>query len=60
MRTSCPGTKDAKGEVLGGTELLRLTAHEGKLFALLGHLAHRTRRNAARRQFYYGTLKEKQ
>ena len=32
-----PGTKDANGEVLGGTELMRLTAHDGKLFAGVGY-----------------------
>ena len=34
-----PGTKDANGEVLGGTELLRLAAHDGKLFAAVGYFA---------------------
>jgi hypothetical protein len=32
-----PGTKDANGEVLGGTELMRLTTHDGKLFAGVGY-----------------------
>ncbi len=32
-----PGTPDANGEMLGGTELMRLTAHEGKLFAGVGY-----------------------
>jgi hypothetical protein len=31
-----PGTKDANGEMLGGTELMRLTAYDGKLFAAVG------------------------
>ena len=34
-----PGTKDVNGEVLGGTELLRLTAHDGKLFGAVGYFA---------------------
>ena len=32
-----PGTKDTNGELLGGTELMRLTAHDGKLFAGVGY-----------------------
>ena len=32
-----PGTKDAAGNVLGGTELMRLTAYDGKLFAAVGY-----------------------
>jgi hypothetical protein len=32
-----PGTKDANGGVLGGTELMRLTTHDGILFAGVGY-----------------------
>jgi hypothetical protein len=32
-----PGTKDAAGNVFGGTELMRLTAYDGKLFAAVGY-----------------------
>lgn len=32
-----PGTKDAAGNVLGGTELMRLSAYDGKLFAAVGY-----------------------
>jgi hypothetical protein len=32
-----PGTRDAQGEWMGGTETLRLLAHDGKLFASLGY-----------------------
>lgn len=31
------GTKDIRGQFLGGTETMRLAAHEGKLFAALGY-----------------------
>jgi len=33
-----PGTKDLNGEVLGGTELMRLATYDGKLFAAVGYL----------------------
>jgi hypothetical protein len=32
-----PGTKDATGELMGGTELMRLATHDGKLFAGVGY-----------------------
>jgi len=31
------GTKDARGQFMGGTETMRLAAHDGKLFAALGY-----------------------
>jgi hypothetical protein len=31
------GTKDARGQFMGGTETMRLAAHGGKLFAALGY-----------------------
>jgi len=31
------GTKDARGQFMGGTEAMRLAAHDGKLFAALGY-----------------------
>ncbi len=37
-----PGTKDSKGNVLGGTELMRLTVHGGKLFAGVGYFGQDT------------------
>lgn len=32
-----PGTKDSNGEVLGGTELMRLAEYNGKLFGAVGY-----------------------
>ena len=32
-----PGTTDSNGEVLGGSELMRLTAYDGKLFGAVGY-----------------------
>lgn len=32
-RDYVPGTRDAKGKFMGGTETMRLVAHDGKLFA---------------------------
>lgn len=32
-----PGTRDDRGQWMGGTETLRLLAHDGKLFASLGY-----------------------
>ncbi|MBN8457254.1 MAG: carboxylesterase family protein [Verrucomicrobia bacterium] len=32
-----PGTKDRHGQFMGGTETMRLAAHDGKLFAALGY-----------------------
>jgi hypothetical protein len=32
-----PGIKDVNGEVLGGTEMMRLTTHDGKLFGAVGY-----------------------
>jgi len=34
-----PGTRDANGTLLGGTELMRLAAYDGKLFAAIGYFA---------------------
>ncbi|MFZ5831832.1 MAG: carboxylesterase family protein, partial [Planctomycetota bacterium] len=31
------GTKDSRGQFMGGTETMRLAAHDGKLFAALGY-----------------------
>jgi hypothetical protein len=32
-----PGTKDANGQFMGGTEAIWLAGHEGKLFAAIGY-----------------------
>lgn len=32
-----PGTRDRNGEYMGGTEVMRLLAHQGKLYASLGY-----------------------
>jgi CubicO group peptidase (beta-lactamase class C family) len=32
-----PGTKDAKGQFMGGTETMWLAGHDGKLFAAIGY-----------------------
>jgi acetyl esterase/lipase len=32
-----PGTKDIRGQFMGGTETMRLAAHDGKLFAAIGY-----------------------
>ncbi|MFZ5830027.1 MAG: hypothetical protein ACOY3P_08060, partial [Planctomycetota bacterium] len=42
-----PGTRDAKGELLGGTELMRLAAHEEKLFAGVGYFGQDPRESHA-------------
>jgi hypothetical protein len=36
-RDYVPGTRDAKGRFMGGTETMRLVAHDGKLFAGLSY-----------------------
>jgi hypothetical protein len=42
-----PGTKDKNGELLGGTELMRLAVHDGKLFGAVGYFGQDlTRRRA--------------
>lgn len=42
-----PGTQDANGEMLGGTELMRLTAYDGKLFAGVGFFGQDTAQRPA-------------
>jgi hypothetical protein len=42
-----PGTKDANGEILGGTELMRLDVHGGKLFAGVGYFGQDPARRRA-------------
>jgi hypothetical protein len=39
-----PGTNDANGQLLGGTELMRLAAHEGKLSAGVGYFGQDPRK----------------
>jgi len=36
-RDYVPGTRDANGQFMGGTETMRIVAHDGKLFAAIGY-----------------------